>query len=69
MPYVWVDDPDDYATTHGHCEDYPCCGHRLGQCRDKPEYHAQHWREMMDKLDPDEYDRYCEIIDRQEAGY
>lgn len=24
--------PEDFALVNGHCEDYPCCGHELGDC-------------------------------------
>ena len=51
------------------CEDYPCCGHPAGQCGDRPEFTSAYWRRLIDEMDPDEYDRYVEALDRQEAGW
>ena len=54
----------------GRCEDYPCCGHTDGGgCQTRPEHTSEYWSNLMSSMDPDEYDLYCDMMDRQEAGY
>lgn len=54
-----------------HCEDYPCCGHtgRDSGCMPKPEHTSEYWSRLSERMDPDVYDSYCDVIDRQEWGY
>jgi hypothetical protein len=59
----------EHVTRTGRCEDYPCCGHRFGECADRAEFTSAYWRELRDSMDEDQYDRYCDALDRQEAGY
>lgn len=59
----------EHVAQTGRCEDFPCCGHRPGQCSDRAEYTSEFWQEAMDEMDADRYDRMCEALDRQEAGY
>jgi hypothetical protein len=56
---------DEHVARTGRCEDYPCCGHPRGQCSDRAEYTGAYWSALAERMDPDEYDRYCEYIDRQ----
>lgn len=39
-----------------HCEDYPCCGHAPGECEDRPEFHADYWRNRIQQLEDQGYD-------------
>lgn len=36
------------------CEDYPCCGHAIGECNDTTDYAAIHFARMS----RDDYDPY-----------
>jgi hypothetical protein len=51
------------------CEDYPCCGHRQGECEDKPEYTAEYWSKLHDEMGDERYELYLEALERQEQGY
>ena len=45
------------------CEDYPCCGHRQGECQDRAEFHSEYWHDVMAKMNEEEYDRMSEEMD------
>lgn len=34
------------------CEDFPCCGHKLGECEDRPELTKEYWVDQY-MNDPD----------------
>jgi hypothetical protein len=40
----------------GHCEDYPCCGHMLGECAPQESFTKEYWQDRMN--DPDYDDTY-----------
>jgi hypothetical protein len=49
----------------GRCEDYPCCGHVDGDgCQTRPEHTSAYWYEAMTTMDPYEYNRMTEALDR-----
>lgn len=62
-------DDDDPAARTGRCEDYPACGHRAGECGSRAEYTAAYWRDLHASLGDEQYERYCEALDRQEGWY
>lgn len=40
------------------CEDFPCCGHGVGECNEEPEFTKSFWMDEMgdDVWDDDDYD-------------
>jgi len=59
----------DFVATTGRCEDFPCCGHRLGECGDRAEFTSAYWMDLHDEMGDERYEAYCEAIDRQERGW
>lgn len=51
------------------CEDFPCCGHRPGECADRPEYHAEYWSALHDRLGDEAYEYYLDRLEAQENGW
>lgn len=49
----------DEPTTgpYGTCEDFPCCGHQLGECGYSPTHSSDYWSEWMDRREEAGYDR------------
>lgn len=44
----------------GRCEDYPCCGHQLGECEPQESFTKEYWLTHRDPDDPDAYQDYGE---------
>ncbi len=42
----------------GRCEDFPCCGHKLGECQNRPEYTSEYWYDRIRQLEDNGYDPY-----------
>jgi hypothetical protein len=60
----------DVQQNGGLCEDFPCCGHRRGECQERAEFTSEYWLEMSERFeDPADYDAFCDMMDRQEQGY
>ena len=42
------------------CEDYPCCGHGVEGCEDRPEFHMDYYLAnphlLRDPMDPDYFE-------------
>lgn len=51
------------------CEDFPCCGHKLGECEDRAEFHSEFWHNAIHTMDEYSYERMCEAMDAQESEY
>lgn len=37
----------DVQQNGGHCEDWPSCGHRWGECQNLPEFTGKYWSEIL----------------------
>lgn len=66
--HLCVDD-DDFVATTGRCEDFPACGHRLGECGDRAEFTSAYWHDLQEQMGDERYSEYCEALDRQTESF
>lgn len=59
----------EHVANTGYCEDFPCCGHKRGECRDRAEFTSEYWSELQQSLGDEEYEYYCEQLEHQEMMY
>jgi hypothetical protein len=48
----------EFVTSSGYCEDYPCCGHKAGECGDRAEFTSAYWHDVLQNLEDKGLDPY-----------